>query len=146
MSSVEQTHRFGDPEPPRRSWFSRNWGWVALVVGTGGICVCCGGFTSIMMFGFSILKQSDPYVMALESAKNDPRIQEAIGQPIEDVSWIPMGHFEQKNSTGKAEFEFDIAGPKGRAHVHTRAEMDEGKWNTTFLEVDIVGGEKYKLR
>jgi len=97
------------------------------------------------MLGVSVLKGSEPYQMALDRVRNDPEVQEAIGQPIEEASFMPMGNFEQKNSSGKAEFQFDVSGPKGKAHVQTRAVMDDGKWTTTELEVDVVGGKKFTL-
>jgi hypothetical protein len=145
MSNIEQTHRFGDPEPPRRSWFARNWGWVLIFVGAGGFCVCCGGFGGLLMLGTSVLKNSDAFTMALKRTQESPEVQEAIGQPIKDASVIPQGNIDIKNNTGDAHFEFDVEGPKGRAHVSTRATMENGKWTTTHLEVDVVNGGTIKL-
>lgn len=97
------------------------------------------------MLGVSALKGSEPYVMALDRVRNDAEVQEALGEPIKEASFMPMGNFEQKNDSGKAEFQFDVAGPKGKAHVKTRAVMDSGKWTTTELEVDVVGGKTITL-
>jgi len=145
--SFEQTTRFGEepPRAPQGSWFSRNWVWLLLSGIVGSCCLCGGGVGGIVMLGVSVLKGSEPYQMALDRVRNDPEVQEAIGQPIEEASFMPMGNFEQKNSSGKAEFQFDVSGPKGKAHVQTRAVMDDGKWTTTELEVDVVGGKKFTL-
>lgn len=52
-------------QPAQRSWWGRNWKWVAPV-GCLGPLLGCGGCLSIFVIGiFSALKSSDVYQEAL---------------------------------------------------------------------------------
>lgn len=145
MASVEQTHRFGDPEPPRRSWFVRNWGCVVLVIGLGGFCLCGGLISGILGIVSYSIQNSDAYAAAWQRTKDSPEVQEALGEPITDDTWFPTGNINIKNGGGNADITFHVAGPKGRATVHTRAVREDGEWTTTLLEVEVPGGKKIKL-
>ena len=109
-------------DKPRRGWWSRNWRWF---VPTALLCsaLLCGG-CCIGIFGavFGVLKSSEPYQMALERVQKDPQLIQHLGEPIEEVGWFPSGEITVQNGRGDARFDFEVAGPKGKAHV--RAEAD----------------------
>ncbi len=137
-----------DPTPatpadrPRRGWLRRNWLWFVPTT----VLVLCGGFC-IGIFGlvFGLLKSSDPYQMALQRVQNDPQVIQLLGQPIEESGWFPTGQLNIENDRGDARFDFDVAGPNGKAHVHTEARRISGRWGLTRLEVTPEDGQRIVL-
>jgi len=124
-------------EPPERGWFARNWFWFVPLVIFLPIIVCAGCCTGVFTFGIGAMKASEPYQQALATVQEDPRIQDALGTPIEDATWMPTGEFNIENDQGTARFDFDIKGPKGRAHVRTESRMIGGSWQIVELIVTI---------
>jgi hypothetical protein len=135
-----QQQQYGQPaydqsayaQPPR-SWFSRNWWWfipaiiVVPILGCGGVAA----------FRFWEIKSSSAYQQALARVQQDPQVQEALGQPIEDATWMPTGEFNVENDRGEASIIFQVAGPKGGAQVSFHARMVGGQWGLTELAVTI---------
>ncbi|NUQ66028.1 MAG: hypothetical protein HUU20_26505 [Pirellulales bacterium] len=134
-----------EAEPPRRSWWSRNWLWavpvgcLAMVLGCGG---CCLGVFGTALYA---LKSSPPYQMALEKVRTSPQVIEELGEPIEEAGWFPTGNVNVKNGGGDALLDFDVAGPKGRAHVQARARRINGEWGLTTVEVTLADGKRIPL-
>ncbi len=124
-------------EPPQRGWFARNWLWFIPVVVILPIIICAGCCTGIFTVVIGTMKASDPYVQALAAVQEDPRVQEAIGTPIKDVTWFPIGEVNFDNNQGDARFDFDVEGPKGRAHVRTESRMVNGAWSIVELIVTV---------
>ena len=130
---------YGQPgfEQPRRGWFGRNWWWfipliiLLPIIACGG---CCVGFLGI---GFSMLKSSEPYQMALAMVQRNPEVQQALGTPINDVTWFPMGEFNVQNDRGTADLIFQVEGPKGRAKVSFSARKVAGQWALNDLVVTV---------
>lgn len=124
-------------EPPRRGWFARNWFWLVplVIILPFVLCVgCCTGIFAAIGIG---MKNSEPYTRALAAVQEDPRVQEAIGTPVEDVTWLPTGEINRTNNQGDARFDFDVEGPKGRAHVRTESRMIDGVWSIVELIVIV---------
>ncbi len=134
-----------EPEPPPRSWWSRNWLWV-VPVGLLGIVLGCGG-CCLGIFGTALyaIKSSSPYQMALEEVRTSPEVIDRLGQPIEEAGLFPTGNVNVENGGGNALLEFDVAGPRGRAHVQARARRIGGQWGLTTVEVTFADGERISL-
>jgi hypothetical protein len=132
-------------ERPRRGWLGRNWIWfvpatlLVLALLCGG---CCVGIIGAI---FGVLKSSEPYQMALERVQNDPGVIQQLGQPIEEAGWFPTGEVNIRNGQGDARLDFAVAGPQGKAHVHTEARRVGGRWGLTRLEVTPDGGQRIVL-
>ena len=124
-------------EPPQRGWFARNWFWFIPLAVVLPIVICLGCCTGLFTFGVGMLKTSQPYTQALAAVREDPRVQDAIGTPIEDATWIPAGEINVTNEHGEARLTFTVRGPKGRAQVRTASRMIEGTWSMTELVVTI---------
>ncbi len=129
-------------EPPQRGWFGRNWVWFVPVVILLPLVICAGCCTGVFTIGVGALKSSPPYTEALAAVQEDPRVQESLGTPIEDVTWFPVGEININNDQGDARFDFQVAGPKGRAHVRTESRMIGGMWSITELIVTVEGTEE----
>src|SRR5215217_2409336 len=69
----------------RRGWWGRNWKW-AVPVGCLGLILLLVVLLVVVVvfFVFSAIKSNDAYAGALEAARSDPKLTEAIGTPIED--------------------------------------------------------------
>ena len=96
---------------------------------------------------FGVLKSSDPYKMALERVQNDPKVIEALGEPIE-AGWTVSGEVihQMGPPAGTARLDFDVTGPKGKAHVHSEARCAyyDG-WGLTKVEVTTQDNQRIVL-
>ncbi len=137
--------------PPRRSWLARNWRWFVPVTLLGLVLLCGGCCVGIFGVVFGVLKSSEPYQMALERVQKDPQVIAQLGEPIEDADWFPSGEINVQNDQGRARFDFDVAGPNGKAHVHAEVRRLAGQWGLTRVVVttedrkrivlDVTSGE-----
>ena len=132
------------PQPPRKSWWSRNWKWFVptgclTIIALGVVFVVC-----IVFFVFSVLKSSDVYQTTLRRAKNDPRVVAALGSPIKD-GLVPSGKTNVNGSSGDADIAIPISGPKGKATIYAVGTKSAGKWEFSKLAVQVDGGETIDL-
>jgi hypothetical protein len=113
-------------------WFSRNWKWL---VPSGcllmAVLIACF-IGAIMYFVFSMMKSNDAYQHALEIARNNPAVVEALGKPIEDGAFV-TGNFEENGTSGTANFAIPLSGPKGTGKVYVEARKSAGQWNYAVI-------------
>jgi len=124
-------------EQPQRSWFGRNWWWFVPGVILLPILACGGCFLGFRAFKIAHTKASPPYQQALAAVQDSPEVQEALGQPIEDTTWVPTGELTVDNNRGEANLIFQVAGPKGSATVSFNARMVGGTWGLNELVVTV---------
>jgi hypothetical protein len=133
------------PIPPRRNWWQRNWKWF---VPAGCLSLLAVGFVSVALIFvavFGMLKSSDAYKTALNRAKSDQRVTEAIGQPVR-AEWYVLGNTNVSGDTGQSNLTIPIRGPKGKAMIQAVATKSEGEWKYSKLAVKIEGtGETIDL-
>jgi len=141
MSYVEATPV---AEPRQRSWFRRNWWWVILLVFLLFILVCGGICGGVATFGIAMLKDSEPYKLALKQVREDPEVVKRLGEPIED-GLIPVGDVSTTNDRGSANLFFEVTGPKGSAKVMCQSQMVGGQWGLTQLEVTFDDGKRITI-
>jgi hypothetical protein len=129
---------------PRRGWWSRNWKWF-VPVGCLSVIVLFLAFAgAIVAVVFGAIKSTDAYTTALNTARQDPRVIEALGTPIEPGFFV-TGNVNVNNDTGTASIDFPISGPKGKAKVHTTASKEHGKWIYSMMEARVEGGPTIDL-
>ncbi len=129
----------------QRGWWSRNWLWFVPTLLIVLFICCCGGPALI---GFNIASKalrSGPYETAMQKILADPTLKQELGEPIEEVSWIPAGRLEFENDRGEADLRFDLSGPKGQAKAHMQARCTNAKWELTVLEVTLASGKTIQL-
>lgn len=133
-------------QPPRRGWWSRNWLWAApagcLLIFVLPLGCCIGIFGGTML----ALKNSEPYQIALKKVQTDPKVIAQLGEPIKEARWFPSGSINVENGSGSAILNFDVAGPKGQAHVMTQARRIGGKWGLTSLDVTLPDGKRIPIK
>ena len=122
------------------TWWQRNWKWAVpgLVVGGVSLMVTLG--VAIIMLVLTMMKSSDAYKDALARAQADPRVQTAIGTPIED-GWYVIGNINVSGGTGNADLSIPISGPLGSATIWLDARKSQGTWtfSTLLVEIDDTG-------
>ena len=133
----------GEPEPPKR----RGCSWVVIVpLGCLGLAICIAGVVGLVLVRATrAVKSSELYTEALAQVQASPEVVEALGSPIE--GGMPRSaSFHMDDTSGDAEAEIPVAGPKGRGTLHAAAEKIGTKWKFTTLEVTIEAtGETINL-
>jgi hypothetical protein len=113
-----------------------------LAIGCSIITVLLmAALVALFVFVFSVIKRSDVYREAFTRATNDPRVVAALGTPIEKGWWV-IGSVHLDDTTGTANIDFPISGPKGSARVHAAASRESDAWSYSSLVVrPAAGGE-----
>jgi Cytochrome oxidase complex assembly protein 1 len=123
------------------SWLHRNWKWF-LPITFFLLFLIAIGFAAAIIFTFnSALKSSEPYTMALMSVKTNPRVIDALGEPIVDSFWF-SGNIKLSGSSGNAKFTIPISGPKAKASIDFVAKKSGGKWQFSRLTVELNDTDK----
>lgn len=134
------------------------WGagtWIAC--GCGGcilvillfIGLAVGGVVTVGGLTFLGIRKSDVFEEAMQRARTNPDVVEALGEPIE-AGLLISGSFQITPTSGAADFSIPVSGPKGKGKLYVVATKSAGQWefNTLELEVeqsdlriDLLGGE-----
>ncbi|GEM_PF-800446 len=121
-------------------------GIMAFLSGIGcliiSVILLCAGVVFVSIYFF---ERSAPYKMALKKVQTDPQVVQQLGQPIEEIYWIPAGSLRFENDSGSANYTFPVQGPKGEATVSVVARMIDGKWGLTELTVTYPDGTRQML-
>ena len=126
----------------QKSWFSRNWLWFVPVSGCLLLILLLVFGVGAAIFGVTkIISNSTPYEYALEKARENPRVIEVLGNPI-DTDGIMQGNISIKNKTGKADIKIPIEGPNGKASIVVKAEKFNDEWEYEELYVEIKGTQE----
>jgi hypothetical protein len=125
-------------QPRPQTWFDRNWKWlVALLVVLASLIVV--SFIAVVLFGVeALIKNSDPYQLAVRRATESPAVAEKIGNPIH-IGWFVSGNVNFSGSEGSVNLSIPISGPKGRGHIGVVGKEHAKRWTFETLEVDVVG-------
>lgn len=111
-----------------------------FLIGCGVLVVLGAACIAALVFiVFAAIKKSDIYTDALNKARADQRVVEALGEPITPGFWV-AGSMNVDNNRGNADFTFPISGPKGSAKVHAVATTEGQKWEYTELVVTPSSG------
>jgi Cytochrome oxidase complex assembly protein 1 len=82
---------------------------------------------------------------ALARAQDDPRIAQAIGQPMQ-VGWVIKGNIHVKDGHGYADLRIPISGPNGKGTIVFHAKEISRNWEFSILRVDLDGSTTIDLR
>lgn len=131
----------GRPVPERRSWWSRNWIWFVPTGCLTFLALIVGFVAVLVLVVAGSMKSSDAYKEAVERAKNNPAVIEALGTPIEE-GWFVSGKTNVTGPSGEADLAIPISGPKGSATIYVVAEKSAGEWNFSTLRVEVKGSDE----
>lgn len=121
----------------------RIWPWI---VGGCGVIIVAGIAFVIFILTVVVgaMRSSDAYRQGLTRAQNDPRVQEALGTPIEPGYFV-SGSVNVENDDGTADINFPIKGPKGKAKVYVEGTKTRGRWTYTSMVVTPENGPEIDL-
>ncbi len=125
--------------PSEKSWFSRNWMWLA-----GGGCLsvvlCCGGLGAVFYAIGSKAKDSIPVVESLAKANADARVAAALGRPV-TLSGFPNLDSTSENGREHLSASIDVNGPEGEGTLVIDAEKKDNStvWRYRTQEVRAKG-------
>jgi hypothetical protein len=127
----------GNTQPPRTSWWGRNWKWF-VPTGCLGMLLLVAGFVFVIIgIVFGAMKSSDAYKTALAKAKADSRVVNALGSPITDGYFV-SGKTNVSGTSGQADMTVPISGPKGKGTIYFVASKFAGQWTFSKLMVEVA--------
>ncbi len=126
------------PHQPPPGWWSRNWKWCVPTLVVSTLVLIAGFFAMIFFAVFGLLKSSEPAQEALAKAMANPQLQSEIGTPIAEGLMV-SGNISASNSSGRANLDIPVSGPKGKANIHVEARKTTGVWTYSTLEATIKG-------
>ena len=111
----------------------RRWAIVGAVLMGVGLLLTGGMIVSAM----TVMKSSEPYVLAETRLRNDPKVAEIFGNPLE--TGMAMGNLSVSGPAGEAQLSFSVKGPKAKGTAYFNATKNVGNWNLDLLEVEVEG-------
>lgn len=126
------------PYPPagRTTWWDRNWKWFVLTTATVLLLGFCAVVALVLAGVSGMMKSSQAYQVAVETARRDPRLVAALGQPIE-TGWMVTGSIQVNDDSGQAALSFPLSGPRGKAKVQLEASKSGGQWTFSTLNARL---------
>ena len=120
-----------------RNWFGRNWKWV---VPSGGclilIIIIIVGAGSLFVGITSLITDSTPYKEAMARASVNEIVLDRLGEPIESHG-ITSGDINFSGSSGHADIQIPIKGPKGKGLIIVASYKENDVWTYEVLKVNL---------
>ena len=126
--------------PPVRTpgWWQRHWRWAVPLLSVFSIGVFAGIIALFMSALFGAMRSSDVYTTAMQRMRADPQVVAALGTPIEP-GWYLTGNMSTSGTSGKADLQIPISGPKGEGDLYIAAKKSAGQWTYSTLVVTVDG-------
>jgi hypothetical protein len=121
----------------RPNWWTRNWKWFVPVGCLSMLLLFVVFVGSVALIVFSAMKSTDVYKDALERAKANSAVIEALGSPITE-GYLVSGNTNVNGASGEANLSIPISGPNGKGTIYVAAIKSLGRWNYSGLVVEIA--------
>ena len=134
----------GQMPPPKKSF---GCGKIILILAI--ILVLIGaGIAAAIYYGYraaeKALKSSEAYTVALTALKENPEVQEKLGE-IKDTGF-PIGAFSQDaGGSGKAAFVMSVQGSKGTGQYQVELTRRMSVWHLDTGVLRITGGDTIRI-
>jgi hypothetical protein len=137
-------------EPPllqrrKRDWVSRNWKWFVPCLCLGALTVFVSFFLAIFFLVTGVIRNTGAYTEAVAIAKNDPRVIDALGSPLKEGIWS-SGSVQIRGSSGDADLEIYLHGPKGKGTLYVIATRSAGAWQFSNLVFETSSSSRIDLK
>lgn len=142
---MENSEHKVEEAPARRGWLRRNWPWFVPLGVLGLLILGVVGGAAAYLLHVGTIKSLEPYQMALAQVRGDEEVRRRLGQPIDDARWRVSARKEIRGNRGDATLDFDVSGPKGKAHVRAQARLINGVWGLTMVDVAFSDGQRKTL-
>ena len=114
---------------------SRLTGCLAILGGLALIAAFIGGIFYLI---FSSFTSSPVYIQAVNATKNDSRVVQALGEPIQP-GWFITGSIEEQGISGDANLVIPISGSRKNGTLYASAREGNGVWQFYTLAVRVDG-------
>jgi len=121
-------------QPP--GWFERHaWKLLLIIIGVVGLSMlsCCGGVGYLV---WQLFRSKAVYELSVGRAESDPRVAEAMGEPIE-AGWFMQGSIRVQGDRGQASLRIPLRGSKQSGDVLSQAIRRDGQWRLRYLAVEV---------
>ena len=125
------------PLTPRPNWWTRNWKWFVPGGCFSMLLLFVAFVGSVALIVFSAMKSTDVYKEALERARANSAVIEALGSPITE-GYLVSGNTNVNGASGEANLSIPISGPNGKGTIYVAANKSLGRWNYSGLVVEIA--------
>ncbi|MGS2760630.1 cytochrome c oxidase assembly factor Coa1 family protein [Sinomicrobium sp. M5D2P9] len=124
-----------------KSWWKRNWKWLAPACGMALIAIYiffssgASGVTSDIVQAYN---DTDLYENALKKAASDPRVKDLLGEmePIDKMAIIE-GQVQYGNNNNTVHSTIRINGSKGKARMDISANKVNNEWSYSKITIRI---------
>lgn len=133
---LEQAREPHKPPPsvPGRSGGNKRVLLLAIVLSL----VTAGAGVFFLMSGFGGgMKNTEVAQEAIRRATTDPRVVEALGEPVE-VKNLVNGEYSTGGLSGEADLTFRIEGSRERGRLYVGARRENGVWTYYTLAVEVI--------
>jgi hypothetical protein len=114
----------------------------------GCLAVIVAGLAVLVAVFTGLLRMSGAYEQALDIARADPRIQEALGEPI-TASWFTVGSVASGAGRWRVNATVYLSGPNGKGTLRLRATTLRGytdrRWDQFSVFEYYRDGEPYEI-
>ncbi|WP_236254449.1 cytochrome c oxidase assembly factor Coa1 family protein [Mucisphaera calidilacus] len=114
------------------AWWDQNKHWFRWVLVGVPLLMTVLGLTIGVVWMVLSLWGSEVTALSLERVRGSSEVVSLLGEPIE-AGWLIQGSVDE--GAGVAELRYVVVGPKGDGGVRVRAELVEGVWVVTRLDV-----------
>ena len=126
------------PGPFKKSWLDRHAGWK-IPLGCLMVILLICAFVAVLFTVLDIsFRKSIVYREALDRAGRSPEVISRIGEPLRPGR-VLQGRINVSGSTGTAEMNIPITGPRGKATIVLDARKVHGAWVFRSLYVGFDG-------
>jgi hypothetical protein len=142
MQPLPQRYPVAAPAGPfvarRPSYFERHWKWL-VPVGCLGMLLLAGLFvTAVAAIAMGLVRSSDAYREAVETARDSGAVRSALGVPIE-TGWLIGGSVSVSGPSGSADISIPLSGPRASGKLYAVATKSAGRWHFSTLQVEVDG-------
>lgn len=130
--------------PPQQGGGSKAWLWAGLGCGCGCLLLALlffGSTLGLVLFGFSLIHQSDAVQLPLKVAEQNAEVQDELGTPLE-LGYLFQGNIDFDNDSGNANFTIPVKGPTGTGELKVKAETVNGDWVFERAEIRLNRSSK----
>ena len=119
-------------------WWQRHWRWALPLLGVLGVSLFAAAVLAFASALFGMMRSSDVYIAAMQRMRDHPQVVAALGTPIEP-GWYLTGSMQTAGTSGRADLQIPISGPKGEGDLYLAAEKNHGQWTYSTLIVTVDG-------
>lgn len=123
-------------QPVKANWLGRNWKWFVPVFCLLAAVVLGVLVAVTMSVAIRSLKSGELYQKAVETARLDAALSEALGQPLKE-GFFAGGSFNYTSTSGRAEITIPVSGPQGSGTITLKAQRTTGPWLISSLVAEV---------